>query len=49
MIIIELQEDDIIREYEFSEERRNTVVEFFDYLVAEGEILSWAEMPVSQI
>ena len=47
MIIIELQEDDIIREYEFSEERRKTVVEFFDYLVQQGEIVSWSEMPVS--
>jgi hypothetical protein len=45
MIIIEMQENDIIREYNFPEERRNTVVEFFDYLVAEGEILSWSEMP----
>ena len=45
MIIIEMQEGDIIREYNFPEERRNTVVEFFDYLVQQGDIVSWSEMP----
>lgn len=47
MIIIEMQENDVIREYNLPEERRKTAVEFFDYLVQQGEIVSWSEMPVS--
>jgi len=46
MKIIEMQENDVIREYNFPEERRNTAVEFFDWLVGQGVIVSWAEMPV---
>ena len=49
MIIVELQEDDIIREYNLPDRVREQASGFFDYLVAEGEILSWHEMPVSKI
>ena len=47
MIIIEMQQDDIIREYEFPDELRQTATDFFNYLVKQEEIVSWAEMPVT--
>ena len=45
MIIIELQEDGIIREYNLPDRVREQASEFFDYLVEQEEILSWHEMP----
>jgi len=44
MIIIEMQENDVIREYNLPEERRKTAVEFFDWLVGQGVIVSWEEI-----
>ena len=45
MIIIETQENDVIREYDLPNEQRDSWISFFDWLVAQGEIVMWAEMP----
>jgi hypothetical protein len=41
MIITETQESGITRQYNLPEQYKDRWIEFFDWLVAEGEIVSW--------
>jgi hypothetical protein len=41
MVIVEYQENSITRSYNLPDDLRHTATEFFDFLVAEGDIVRW--------